>query len=81
MTTDNQADGFNHYITGVPKDQDWFAKQWLIWPERADPKNTTNISFLFGGALAYLTLNERFPPMSPDFNSHFDYLYNLGDAG
>jgi len=70
VSDDNQADGTSEYTYGGSETQAWFERQWLIWPKRADERFTTNISFHYGGVLAFRKVKGRDPAMSADFASH-----------
>lgn len=76
--SDNKADGQKCYEDAVRNEDTktlaWFDRQWGMWPTRADPNSTTNISFLYGGMIAYeISTGER-PPMSHDLKTCFNYL-------
>lgn len=74
MSEGNQTDGLSFYASCDMEAREWFARQWRIWPKRADEANTTNISFLYGGVLAYREEHGRDPDMSADYRSHVAYL-------
>lgn len=74
MSDENQNDGYALYADGDQATCVWFLKQWRIWPKRADEKNTTNISFLMGGVLAYRNENGRDPPLSPGFQNAVEFV-------
>lgn len=69
----NRTTGQYLYAAGDAETKAWFAKQWAIWPERADPKLTTNISLHYGGVLGYRIEHGRDPEMSDDFRSHVEW--------
>jgi hypothetical protein len=75
MSDSNQADGRNCYIEDKSGDRDWFKEQWRVWPTRCNPNNTINISFLYGGILAFRELNDgKDPELSKDLKSHVTWL-------
>lgn len=67
---DNITDGSNCYNEGDAETKDWFERQWKYWPVRVDERHTTNISFLYGGLLAYREEHGKDPRVSIDFASH-----------
>lgn len=52
----------------------WFSDQWQAWPERVNEQFTTNISFLYGGVLAYRELFDKEPILSKEFIVHVNYF-------
>jgi len=64
----NIHDGRSCYLDDEAS-RPWFERQWSIWPVRADNELTTNISFHYGGVLAYRELHKREPALSDDFRS------------
>ena len=73
MSEQNQAEGLAHFATADDDTRLWFIDQWSMWPRRADQRKTTNISFLYGGVLAYRARYKTDPAMSDDFRSHVDW--------
>lgn len=69
MSDQNQTEGQEHYSSGDDKTKEWFHTQWKIWPKRADERFTTNMSFHYGGVLAYREEHKQEPPMSEQFKS------------
>ena len=68
MSDDNMMTGQALYASGDKETREWFHKQWLIWPKRADERLTTNISLHCGGVVAYRIENDgRDPLMSEQF--------------
>lgn len=74
MSDENMEQGQYLYAAGDRETKDWFERQWKIWPERADPRLTTNISLHVGGVVAYRLEHDRDPEMSDQFRTHVDYL-------
>lgn len=68
MSDESREDGRSCYADGDSRD--WFERQWAAWPTRVDQRYTTNISFLYGGVLAFRAEHGRDPKMSRDFASH-----------
>lgn len=73
MSIENQDAGFKHYADNSASHQ-WFERQWRIWPRRADEACTTNISFLYGGVLAYREEHGRDPAVSDDYRANIRWL-------
>lgn len=63
----NVAEGKSCYLED-PDTRQWFIKQWKHWPTRVDERYTTNISFLYGGILAYRELTGLEPEVSEDYS-------------
>lgn len=80
MSDQNLIEGRNCYATGAPEQRAWFERQWRIWPERADQRYTTNLSFHHGGVQAFRAEHGREPAMSRDFRSNVEWLDRF-DAG
>lgn len=81
MSDENAATGQYLYAAGDAETRDWFHKQWDIWPNRADPKLTTNLSLHAGGVLAYRIEHDgKDPPMSDQFRGNFDVWERLNSA-
>lgn len=74
MSEDNRTTGQLLYAQGDAETRDWFERQWAAWPERVDPRLTTNLSFHYGGVVAYRIEHERDPPMSAAFKSNIQFL-------
>lgn len=75
MSEGNQREGQACYSIGDRETKDWFERQWAVWPERADPRLTTNLSFHYGGVLAYRIEHDGAdPPMSSQFKSSIKFL-------
>lgn len=74
MTTDNRIEGQYLYAAGDQETKEWFHEQWRIWPERANPRLTTNLSFHFGGVIAFRIEHGKDPEMSDQFRSNVEYL-------
>lgn len=74
--SDNKLEGQRLYASGDAETRAWFERQWKLWPERADPKLTTNISLHYGGVLAYRIEHGREPELSDDFRSHVEWFDN-----
>ena len=74
MSDENQAEGQGLYRTGDPEMRGWFECQWRIWPRRADEKFTTNLSFHYGGVLAFRELHSREPLLSDQFREHVEWM-------
>lgn len=70
MPYENRAQGKAHYGSGDPETRAWFERQWKIWPNRAHPERTTNISFHYGGVLAFREEHSCEPKISRDLASH-----------
>lgn len=68
--SENRREGEEHYRDGGDDARAWFERQWAIWPTRADERFTTNISFLYGGVVAYRDLNATEPALSRQFRGH-----------
>lgn len=66
-TDDNQGLGTYLYTYGDEETRQWFAKQWKMWPERADERLTTNLSLHYGGVVAFRAINSSEPEMSDQF--------------
>ncbi|GAM01722.1 hypothetical protein SP5_068_00900 [Sphingomonas parapaucimobilis NBRC 15100] len=66
----NRDEGREHYANSDDSTRLWFERQWAIWPERADERFTTNMSFHYGGVCAFREANGCDPVMSKDFASH-----------
>jgi hypothetical protein len=49
----NQTEGRYLYRVGDAEARALFERQWVIWPDRADERLTTNISFHYGAIIAY----------------------------
>lgn len=62
--TDYERAGKDLYTSGDKETREWFERQWKIWPERADPRWTTNLAFHRGGIAAYRAENGCDPVMS-----------------
>jgi hypothetical protein len=73
MSDENQADGKRCYEEGDEETRAWFERQWTMWPRRADERHTTNLSFHYGGVLAFREANGRDPKMSRDFLSNVEW--------
>lgn len=73
MSDGNREDGYNHWTNGGDEARDWFERQWRAWPKRVDERYTTNISFLYGGVLAYAAEHGEKPAMSDSFKSNVSY--------
>lgn len=69
MSDENCTDGKDCYSNGDAETCVWFERQWQIWPTRAHPDRTTNLSFHHGGVLAFREANGHDPKMSRDFAS------------
>lgn len=69
MSEDNQTTGQYLYAAGDAETRAWFERQWAIWPDRADEKLTTNISFHYGGVQAYRIEHGKEPELSSQFAS------------
>jgi len=67
VSEENTLIGRNLYGAGDAETKAWFEKQWKIWPRRADPKLTTNISLHYGGVCQFRIEHGRDPEMSRDF--------------
>jgi hypothetical protein len=52
----------------------WLTAQLARWPERVDPANTTNISFLYGAFNAWSASKHVPPSVSEELQPHFDQL-------
>jgi len=65
----NSTEGYNHYINGGNEARSWFEHQWTIWPERADDRYTTNLTFHYGGVQAFRSQHGEDPEMSDQFKS------------
>lgn len=74
MSGDNRADGKNCYAAGDAEIRSWFERQWKIWPNRADPERTTNLSFHHGGVQAFREVHGREPQMSGHFEVNVAYM-------
>lgn len=72
--SDNRADGYTFYHECGPESQDWFHKQWTIWPERADSRYTTNLNFHYGAITAFREINAFSPPMSESLFENIAWL-------
>jgi len=83
MSDQNQTEGYELYMSGDQESRDWFERQWQMWPKRADERNTTNLSFLYGGVLGHRALHARNPSMSDDFFDNVTWLdrHTLPPAG
>lgn len=80
MSEDNRTQGQYLYAAGDAETRAWFERQWKIWPERADPKLTTNLSLHYGGVLAYRIQHSREPNMSKQFRANVEWFdANPGD--
>ena len=72
MSDENAATGQYLYAVGDAETRAWFHKQWSIWPNRADPNLTTNLSLHAGGVVAYRIEHDgKDPPMSDQFRECF----------
>lgn len=69
MSADNQTNGYELYKKGEESLISWFHEQWKHWPTRVNPNNTTNLSFHFGGILAYREIHKKEPEISNDLKS------------
>ena len=78
--SNNVRDGIECFNTAFwNRDSDtisWFEDQWKIWPKRARAENTTNISFLYGGLLAYRVFNIAEPELSSEYKTHVEWMDN-----
>lgn len=74
MSDENQTTGQHLYAVGDEQARAWFERQWRIWPERADPSLTTNLSLHYDGVVAFRIEHEREPEMSADFRSNVEWL-------
>lgn len=73
MSEQNEIDGNCLYATGDADTRAWFCRQWAIWPERADQRFTTNMSFLYGGVVAFRAEHGRDPKMSDQFAANINW--------
>jgi len=79
---DNQTTGQHLYALGDKETREWFAKQWAIWPRRADERLTTNISLHYGGVVAYRIEHDgKNPPMSRSFATNVSVMDRLTSEG
>lgn len=74
MSGENIADGNSHYMTGGTDARVWFERQWAMWPERADERYTTNLSFHYGAVQAFRAEHGREPTLSKQFRSNVEWL-------
>lgn len=74
MSDDNRNTGQLLYASGDAETRDWFERQWAAWPARVDPRLTTNLSFHYGGVVAYRIEHDRDPEMSAEFKSNIKFL-------
>jgi len=74
VSKENQDDGLQCFAEGDSDTKGWFARQWKIWPKRADETKTTNLSFLYGGILAYRKAHQLQPEMSNDLRQNIEWL-------
>ncbi len=65
--------GQSCYSLGDAETRSWFERQWGMWPIRADERLTTNVSFHYGGVVAFRMEHNKEPQMSRDFRSHVDW--------
>lgn len=75
--SENISEGRSLYL----EDKDsrpWFVKQWKHWPTRVDERYTTNISFLYGGILAYRELTNLEPEVSKEYAYCVEWLDDHG---
>ncbi len=74
MSEENHIAGKRCYLRGNTKTQQWFQKQWAMWPKRADIAFTTNLSFHHGGIQAFREQHGCDPDMSSDLAANIKYL-------
>ena len=79
MSDTNETEGRECW--SKPEYRGWFERQWFAWPKRVDERYTTNISFLYGGWLAYRDMFGCELVVSRDLRSHFDYLDRCDNNG
>lgn len=80
MSLTNRGEGQLCYATGNAETRAWFERQWMIWPERAHPERTTNLSFHHGGVQAFRAEHSREPEMSESLRSNIAYMDREGSA-
>lgn len=74
MSDQNTKDGRECYLNEPGDTRAWFENQWRLWPARVDEDRTCNISFHYGGILAYREVHKRNPKVSPYLKTHIDML-------
>lgn len=74
MSDKNRGEGYEYYKIGGERARLWFEEQWRIWPNRAHPQRTTNLSYHHGAVNAYREVHGRDPGMSDQFKSNVAYL-------